>query len=102
MSKRLEKLLALVESGSTEAFVLYGLAMEYRSADQIESALATFERLRSAHPDYLPMYLICGQMLVDSDDEARARGWLEAGLELATRQGDAKAKSELSGVLALL
>lgn len=102
MSKRLEKLEALVASGSDDPFVHYGLAMEYRSAERPADALRTFEQLRVRHPDYLPMYLLCGQMLSAEGDPERARDWLSAGLELAIGKGDGKAKGELAEALAAL
>lgn len=99
MSKRLATLEALVEKGSTDPFVHYGLAMEYRSNDRVEDALRTFAGLRAAHPQYLPMYLLCGQMLAGEGRAEEARDWLTVGLELAVAKGDAKAKSELSEAL---
>lgn len=92
----------MVEKGTSDPFVLYGLAMEYRSAERPEDALATFERLRREHADYLPMYLICGQLLADQSQTERAREWLESGLTLATQKGDGKAKGELAEALAQL
>ncbi len=100
MSKRLATLEALVEKGSTDAFVHYGLAMEYRSEGRVEDALRTFAGLRLSQPDYLAMYLLCGQMLAGESRTAEARDWLEAGLTLATSKGDSKAKSELTEALA--
>lgn len=102
MSKRLSKLEALVAGGSDDPFVHYGLAMEYRSLERVGDALATFERLRATHPEYLPMYLLCGQMLAGEGNTDAARDWLSAGLELATQKGDGKAKGELGEALAEL
>jgi len=100
MSKRLATLQALVKKGTDDPFVHYGLAMEYRSLDRIDDALRTFVALRVSHPDYLAMYLLCGQMLAGEGKRAEALDWLSAGLELATAKGDGKAKSELSEALA--
>lgn len=86
--------------GSADPFVHYGLAMEYRSAERPGDALVAFQRLRTEHPDYLPMYLLCGQMLAGEGNAVAARDWLETGLELATQKGDGKAKSELAEALA--
>ena len=99
MSKRLEMLEKLARGGSADSFALYALAMEYRKEGRASDALATFESLRARDPEYLPMYLMAGQLLTDEERIAEARGWLEAGIELATRKGDMKAKSELSAAL---
>jgi hypothetical protein len=99
MSKRLAMLENLAASGKADSFALYALAMEYRSAERSEDALATFARLRAKDAEYLPMYLMAGQLLVDLERNAEARAWLEAGIELATRKGDGKAKNELMAAL---
>ncbi len=100
MSKRLEMLEKLVASGKADSFAQYALAMEYRNAGRTDDALAAFGALRTADPDYLPAYLMAGQLLVEASRTSEARGWVEAGIELATRKGDAKARNELAAVLA--
>jgi predicted Zn-dependent protease len=101
-SKRLAFLLKTTASGNRDPFVWYGLAMEYRSLERTDEALATFEELRRAAPDYVPMYLMCGQMLEKMARPADAKGWLTAGIEAARKKGDAHAASELEGALAAL
>jgi predicted Zn-dependent protease len=99
-TKRLAFLLKLTSSGSEDPFVWYGLAMEYRSLDRKNEALSTFEQLRHKAPDYVPMYLMCGQMLESMARPADARSWLSAGIDAARRKGDAHAASELEAALA--
>jgi hypothetical protein len=101
-SKRLEFLLRLTGSGTADSFAWYGLAMEYRSLGRAEEALATFERLRGADPAYVPMYLMCAQMLQGMGRSPDARAWASSGIEAARAKGDAHALSELEGVLATL
>jgi hypothetical protein len=95
MSKRLEMLEKMAASGKADAFALYALAMEYRSEGRTEDALATFEKLREKDVGYVPMYLMAGQLLLESGRPHDAKGWLEAGIEVATSKGDSKAKGEL-------
>jgi hypothetical protein len=60
-SKRLEYLLKLTRpagAGEGDPFAWYGLAMEYRSLERYEDALAVFESLRARTPDYVQMYLM--------------------------------------------
>jgi tetratricopeptide (TPR) repeat protein len=105
MSKRLDFLVKLTrEQGAEKAdpFAWYGLAMEYRSLERYDEALATFEVLRSRTPDYVPMYLMCGQMLEKVGRVADARAWLSAGAEQARKRGDAHALGELEGALQAL
>lgn len=90
-------------AGATQdPFVWYGLAMEYRSLERTEEALATFEKLRERSPDYVPMYLMCGKMLEEMGRAPDARGWLLAGIDAARTKGDAHASSELESALSAL
>jgi predicted Zn-dependent protease len=100
MNKRLEMLEHLVrKQGTIDPFAWYGLAMEYRRLGRNQDALDVFTELRQRSPDYLPMYLMAGQLALESGDRDGARGWLNAGCELATAQGDAKAGHELEDLL---
>ena len=67
----------------------------------MSDALATFAKLRALHADYLPMYLMAGQILTDEHRRDEAREWLEAGIGLARAQGNTHALGELEGALAL-
>jgi predicted Zn-dependent protease len=98
-NKRLEMLEKLAGAGKADSFGLYALAMEYRKAGRTGDALATFETLRERDPEYLAMYLMAGQVLADEGRDADARVWLEAGIALATKKGDGKARSELTAAL---
>jgi tetratricopeptide (TPR) repeat protein len=105
VSKRLEFLLKLTRKQGPERadpFAWYGLAMEYRSLERYDEALSTFEQIRARTPDYVPMYLMCGQMLEKIGRADDARAWLSAGVEAARKRGDAHAMSELEGALAAL
>jgi predicted Zn-dependent protease len=100
MNKRLAFLESITQSGKADAFAWYGLAMEYRREGRTEEALATFEKLRGFHPEYLPMYLMAGQTLTEAKRTAEARRWLEAGVRLAGEQNAAHALGELESALA--
>lgn len=99
MSKRLLMLESITSSGKADPFAWYGLGMEYRRAGRVGDALATFEKLRGLHPEYLPMYLMAGQMLIEDQRVEAARQWLEAGIELARSQAATHALGELESAL---
>jgi predicted Zn-dependent protease len=101
-SKRLEFLVKMTSSGNEDPFVWYGLAMEYRSLERQDEALATFESLRTRTPDYVPMYLMCGQMLEKMGRLDDARAWLASGIGAAKAKGDGHALSELESALQAL
>ena len=99
MNKRLAMLESMVAGGSADAFAWYGLAMEYRRAGRVSDALGTFGSLRERQPDYLPMYLMAGQLLIEQKRPSEAREWLEAGVALARSQNAAHALGELESAL---
>lgn len=102
MSKRLEMLEAMAQKGNTDPFVWYGLAMEYKNAQRNGDAIQTFERLRAQSPDYLPMYLMAGQLLSEASRESEAAEWLRQGKTLAEAQGNHKTLSEIELALVAL
>jgi hypothetical protein len=101
MSRRLEFLLN-VTAKSVDPFAWYGLAMEYRSLSRLEEAVSTFHALRARSPEYVPMYLMCGQVLEQMGRIDDARSWLGSGIQAAQAKGDAHALSELQAALAAL
>ena len=101
MSKRLDFLLKLTAS-SEDPFAWYGLAMEYRSLQRLDEAVIAFDKLRARSPDYVPMYLMCGQVLESLGRIDDARAWLSAGVDAARAKGDMHALSELEGALGSL
>ena len=102
MNKRLAYLEKLTSEGSKDPFAWYGLALEYRNLDRAEDALRTFETLRATTPDYVPMFLMCGQLLEKMGRIDDAKAWLEAGIAAAKKKGDSHALGELEGALAAL
>jgi len=99
VSKRLAYLEKVTSDGSTDPFAWYGLANEYKSLGRHEDALRTFTTLRGRTPDYVPMYLMCGQMLAELGRKAEARDWLEAGVAAARAKRDTHALGEIEAAL---
>lgn len=97
--KRLLYLEKVTREGTSDPFAWYGLALEYKKLGRSDEAFQTFVTLRQASADYLPMYLMCGQMLAELERPDEAREWLEAGMALAKTKGDAHAQGELEAAL---
>ena len=102
MNKRLAFLEKVTADGTDDPLAWYGLAMEYRKLERWDEALQTFTTLRSRKPDYVAMYLMCGQMLDGVGRKDEAREWLEAGAERARAKGDSHALGEIESALAAL
>lgn len=95
MSKRLAFLEKMTGDGSTDPMAWYGLAQEYRGLGRDDEALATFRTLRAKSPDYVAMYLMCGQLLEKMGQKDAALEWLDAGITVAKAKGDSHTLGEL-------
>ncbi|WP_437913582.1 tetratricopeptide repeat protein [Sorangium sp. So ce302] len=100
MSKRLLMLEKMTRDGSKDPFHWYALALEYAGQGRHDDALATFGALRVMDPAYVPMYLMCGTMLVKAGRLDEGRAWLVDGIGAARSKGDQHALSELQQALA--
>jgi len=102
MSARLETLKQMLAQDPANAFARYGLAMELVNTGQPEAAVAEFEALLSAHPDYTYGYFHGGRTLEALGRVDDARALYERGVEAARKKGDAHALAELTGALEIL
>ena len=101
-NKRLLFLEKTTAAGSEDPLAWYGLAMEYRKMERWDESLQTFTTLRTKKPDYVPLFLMCGQMLLEANRRDDARAWLEAGIEVAKAKNDSHALGELESALSSL
>lgn len=98
-SERLEELQNLVEQFAQDPFPRYGLAMELRSLGRSADAKLAFDDLRSRFPDYVPQYLMYGQLLTELGERTAARQILTAGIEKAQQARNTHALGELQSAL---
>lgn len=101
-NKRLLFLEKVTSEGTEDPLAWYGLAMEYRKLERWDESLQTFTTLRSRKPDYVALYLMCAQMLIEASRQPEARTWIEAGMEAARAKGDSHALGELESALGAL
>lgn len=100
--KRLQMLEELTGKGEADAFAWYALAMEYQGFGRVDDALKAFRTLREKDASYVPMYLMCGTMLLSAGRTAEGREWLESGILEAKKKADTHAVSELEDALAAI
>lgn len=81
------------------AFARYGLAMEYAGRDEVDAALAEFERLLADHPDYTAGYFMAAQTLEKAERTEEAKKQLVQGISSARRTGNQHALSEMQAML---
>jgi predicted Zn-dependent protease len=98
--QRLDAFQKFVDRSPDDPFARYSLAMALRSLGRAEDAAAQFRELARRRPEYVPTYLMLGQVLegLGLADEA-ARAYLD-GIAAATRANDEHARSELEQALA--
>ena len=99
MISRLQKLLDLYEKDPSDAFIRYGIALEYSSLQQYNDALDWFERLRSDVPDYLPTYYMLGGLYSRTGRPEQARVVYEEGIAVARRANDMHTLSEIRAAI---
>lgn len=85
-----------------DAFSRYGLAMECMSSGDPAAAVLNFGVLLEKHPDYIPAYLMYGQLLFREARAADAKKILSTGIAAARQKGDQHAVSEMEALLSEL
>ena len=99
MSDRKQRLQELAQKNPDDPFPRYGLAMEHKREGDLPSAIQIFSDLVEEHPDYLPVYFHYGTSLGAEGRGEKAREVLKAGIDVALRQGNTHARSELEAAL---
>ena len=98
----MDTLKEMVSQNPSDAFLRYGLAMEYKNSGDLEGAVREFRAIIDANPDYSPAYFHGGQALERLGRADEARSLYQAGVEVTRRKGDAHALSEMQAALDLL
>jgi tetratricopeptide (TPR) repeat protein len=101
-TSRLEILKSMVAQNPSDSFSRYGLAMEYRNAGDLETAMSEFRSLMAANPDYVAAYFHGGQTLERLGLADEARDVYQKGIEAARRTGNQHAQGEMEAALGML
>lgn len=99
---RREMLEEFVAQKPGDAFARYGLALECIKQQDDSSALAHFQALLQAHPEYVAGYFQYGQLLSRLGRLEEARRILSDGVVVAQKAGDIHARDEMQSALTLL
>ncbi len=97
---RRQKLEEFLARNPSDAFTLYGLALECVNSGDIAAAESHFRTLLQSNPDYVPGYQMYAQSLAQNDRAADAKAILTQGIQAAVRLGNQHARSEMEGLLA--
>ena len=101
-SDKLTKLFSMLERQPSDAFLLYGIGMEYKKLNDPPRAIEFFNKVLAVDPGYCYAYYQRGQVQEQIGDVPAAKRSYEEGIAASQRVGDAHAKSELAGALQML
>lgn len=96
---RMTALREILEANPDDAFARYALGLEYSGAGETDAALAEFESLLAAHPDYTNGYFMAAQALARSERQDEAKSMLQQGIECARRTRNQHALAEMEAML---
>ena len=98
---RRQQLEAMLADEPHDEFLRYGLAMEYISEGDHESAVRQLRELIALNParPYVPAYLMAGQSLLKLGRSQDAVALLREGVTAALQQGNQHAAGEMQGLL---
>jgi Tfp pilus assembly protein PilF len=99
---RLDQLLALLATDPDDAFLRYGVGMEYLQAGRHADAIAAFDDLLARDAAYAPAYFMRGRAYEQSGDLVRARASYQQGITTARANGDHHAADEMTAALEAL
>jgi tetratricopeptide (TPR) repeat protein len=89
-----------IQRNPQDPFPRYGLAMELRTRGDLAGAAEAFDELVRDFPDYVPTYLMSGNVLAELGRRPEAIERYRRGAEVAGARGDGHAKKELEAALA--
>ena len=96
---RRQMLEEFVSKKPDDAFSRYGLAMECMNGGDSSAADTHFRALLERNADYIPAYLMYGQLLARESRTAEAKQILSTGIAAAAKKGDQHARSEMEALL---
>lgn len=96
---RLQRLFDFLKKAPEDAFTLYSIAYEYQQQGQWTEAQQYFEQLKSLHADYIGLYYHLGAVLERQGQSEAAIAIYEEGIQLARKNREQHALSELQRAL---
>jgi len=99
-AERIAALNQFIEQRPSDPFPRYALALEHKSAGDLEGAARTFQDLVERAPTYVATYLQFGMVLEQLGRIDDARRVLTEGVGQAKKAGNAHALSEIQDALA--
>jgi Tfp pilus assembly protein PilF len=102
MSDQMRQIQKMLEKEPNDTFLLYGLGMEYKKANELDKALESFRRVTQIDPGYCYAYHQRGLVHEARGDIPAARQAYIEGMAAAEKKGDAHAHEEIAAALAMI
>lgn len=99
---RMQQLQRMLERSPDDAFLLYGLALEFKKGHDSKQAITHLDRVIQIDPGYCYAYFQKGQVYESIGDLDAARKAYREGIDAARKKGDDHARSELEGALEMI
>ncbi len=97
---RLNRILAMLNEGGDQTFLLFAAAKEYEALGDIEAAINHYHRVLTLDKSYIGAYYHLAAAYQQDGQPARATETAHAGILLAQSLGDSKNESELVQLVA--
>lgn len=92
---RLEQITKMLADDPNDTFLLFALAKEYESVNQVEKAISTYLNLRQIDPQYVGLYYHLAHLYTTAENKPEALTIYQEGIKIAREIGDQHALSEL-------
>src|SRR2546421_10639245 len=99
---RMKQLQGMLEKQPRDAFLLYGMALELKKAEELQKALEYLHRVIEVDPGYGYAFYQMGQIQEQRGEVDSAKQAYRDGIEAARKSGDSHAQSELQTALTML
>jgi tetratricopeptide (TPR) repeat protein len=92
---RLNKLKALLDPKNPDAFLLYAIALEYKSAGDLEKSIEVFSELLRLDEQHTGAYYQISALYAERGESENAENSYQKGIDVAQKSGNTHALSEL-------
>ena len=99
---RLATLLTMARDKPEDPFLIFALALEYKSGGNQAESRVYFERLVYEYPDYVASYYQYGKMEEEAGNSSKAAELYNIGIDKARAAGDQKTARELQQALDMM
>lgn len=99
MNNRLDSLFKLLEKEPDDSFILYGIALEYKSLKNFKKAEEYLLKVLEVESDYVPAYMQYAQLKEDQNEIEKAKELYKKGIEYAITKGDKHSAKEMEEFL---